>query len=235
MFPQFPADMLTVTKETLYGKLRKLCNFNSLKGCSPRTRTTPNTDTFYAVIAIIIIFVLDPFPCQHELDGISLMAFLQARQFCADPDCNLNFLKLSLISWVHVLRGLPFPLWPPTSINLQLLTGFSLSILSTCQNHLFYNSSDNFLSLRLTWYIHRTICMSVRAIRLMSLSVSGQVLLIYSMTLLTQAECNFPFVLCENTRNVRRDKSPLNFFQPDLIQDIELASAPPHVLSMSPR
>ena len=163
------------------------------------------------------------------------MGFLQASQFCADPDCNLNFLKLSLISWVHVLRGLLSPLWPPTSINLQLLTGFSLSILSTCQNHLFYNSSDNFLSLRLTWHIHHTICMSVRAIRLMSLSVSGQVLLIYSMTLLTQAECNFPFVLCENTRNVRRDKSPLNFFQPDLIQDIELASAPPHVLSMSLR
>ena len=55
------------------------------------------------------------------------------------------------------------------------------------------------------------------------------------MTVLTQAEYNSPFVLREITRDVRRGKSSLNFFQPDLIQDIELASAPPHAISMSPR
>ena len=61
------------------------------------------------------------------------------------------------------------PLWSPTLTNLQLLAGFSLSILSTCPNYLslvwckisfilaiptlFRNSSDDFLSLRLTWHI----------------------------------------------------------------------------------
>ena len=90
---------------------------------------------------------------------------------------------------------------------------------------LFCNSSDDFLSLRLTWHIHHTICMSVRAILVTSLFFSGQVLLPYCMTLLTLVECNFPFVLCKNSLHVRRGKSTLNFFQPDLMRDIELASA----------
>ena len=108
------------------------------------------------------------------------MALFQASQFYLKPGCNLNFLKLSLLRWVYVLQGLPFPLWPPTSRNIQLLTGFSISILSTYPNHLslvwcktwiilakpslFLNSADDFLSLRLTFYIHHTICMSVREI-----------------------------------------------------------------------
>ena len=46
-----------------------------------------------------------------------------------------NFFRSPLTSSVHVLHGLPFPLWSRTSINLQLLTRFSLSILSTCPNH----------------------------------------------------------------------------------------------------
>ena len=72
-----------------------------------------------------------------------------------------------------------FSLWPPTSINLQLLARFSLSILSTCSNHLsvvwcktlvilpipslFGKSSDDFLSQRLAWHIQHTIFMFVRA------------------------------------------------------------------------
>ena len=68
--------------------------------------------------------------------------------------------------------------------------------------------------------------MSVRSILLMLLSFSDQVSLPYSMTLLKR-------VLCENTRDVRRGKSSLNFF--NLIRDIELASATPRAHSMSPK
>ena len=96
-----------------------------------------------------------------------------------------------------------------------------LFICSTCPNHLslvwrktsvilaipslFCNSSDDFLFLRLTWHTHHTICMSVRSILLMSFSFSDHVSLPYSMTLLKQ-------VLCNNTRDIRRSKSLVNFF-----------------------
>ena len=155
-----------------------------------------------------------------------LIVFFQARQFCANLSSNLNFVKSSLINQVLVLHGLHFPLWLSTTINLQLLAGFSLSILSIwCKSFiilaipkLFCNSSNDFLSLRLTWYIHCTICMHVRAILLMSLFFSRQVLLLYSMTLMTlmtQAEYNFPYVFfwkylkCNNRENLPKSISDL--------------------------
>lgn len=159
---------------------------------------------------------------------VSLMPFLQASQFCVNPECNLNFLKSSLINWFDLLHSLPFPLWLPTSVNLQLLTGFSLFLFLTWLKHLslvwrknivtleipslFFNSLDDFQFLWLTWQIHHTICMSVQTILLISLSFSGQVLLPYSMRLQTQAEYYFPFILCESTWDARRGKGYLNFF-----------------------
>ena len=127
-------------------------------------------------------------------------------------------------------------------MNLWLLTGFSLPILSTCPNHLsliwhitctilatpslFLTCADNFLSLRLTLHIQRTISISVREILLISLSYSGQTSLPYGITLLTQAVYNFHFILYENTPEVS-----LIFFQPDLTWYIVLASATPPTLS----
>ena len=73
----------------------------------------------------------------YHFTSVSLLAWvgrgfldgsLQASQFWVKPICNLNFLKLSLINWLQVLHGLPLPLWPSTSVNLQLLTRFSISI-----------------------------------------------------------------------------------------------------------
>ena len=116
-----------------------------------------------------------------------------------------------------------------------------MPILSTCPNNLSYlthtctvfattslllNSADDFLSLTLTLHIQCTISMSVQEILLISPCFSGQTLLPYSKTFLTQAVYNFHFILCENTLQLS-----LNFFQPDLAWHIVLASAPPPVLS----
>ena len=116
-----------------------------------------------------------------------------------------------------------------------------MPILSTCPNNLSYlthtctvfatpslllNSADDFLSLTLTLHIQCTISMSVQEILLISPCFSGQTLLPYSITFLTQAVYNFHFILCENTLQLS-----LNFFQPDLAWHIVLASAPPPVLS----
>lgn len=49
------------------------------------------------------------------------MALLQASQFRAMPDRNLNFLKSSLINWLHVLHDL---LSPSKSINLNKTTSY---------------------------------------------------------------------------------------------------------------
>ena len=178
------------------------------------------------------------------------MALFQPSEFCVKPGCNLNFFK-SLISCVHVFHGLPVSLWPWTSLNLQLLPGFSMSILITYLNHisvvwrrtstvlvtlrLFLNSADDFLSLKLILHIHRTIWMPVWEILLISLSFRGQTSLPYSITVLKQAVYNFPFILYEETLDLRRGKSSLNFFQPDLTRDIVLASTPPLAYSMPSR
>ena len=87
------------------------------------------------------------------------------------------------------------------------------------------------LSLRLTSHIHRTICMSVREILLVSLSFRGQTWLPYSIALSRQAFYNFPLILCESTLEIWRGKRSLNFFQPDLARDNVLASTPPPALS----
>ena len=145
------------------------------------------------------------------------MALLQASRSWARPDSNLKCLKSFLISCVHVLHGLPLPLAPSTSITLHLLTGFSFSILSTCPNHLnldwriishildipnlFLNSSEDFLSWRVTRHIHLIICISVLAILAISSSFSGQVSLPYNITLLMQAWYNFPLILCDPCRS----------------------------------
>ena len=104
-----------------------------------------------------------------------------------NPGCNLNFLKLFLISWVLVLPDLTLPLLLSNLVNLELLIAFSMLILSSCPNHLSYykasswfssgsfgfrtqvtnhqathqaacslflNSTDDFLSLRLTLHMH---------------------------------------------------------------------------------
>ena len=69
--------------------------------------------------------------------------------------------------------------------------------------------------------------MSVQEILLISLSCTGQTSLPYIVTLVMKAAYKFPFILCKNTLDVRRVKSSLNFFQPDLMWDVVLASAPP--------
>ena len=135
------------------------------------------------IIIIVIIFDLlawvrwgfsDSFsPCQPILS----QSWLQSQ------------LKLPLNRWFHVLHDLPFPLWLPTSINFVVIDWvFFIQSLAWCKtsvilaiHSLFHNSSDDVLSLRLTWHVHRAICMSARAVLLTSLSFSGQILLPYSM------------------------------------------------------
>ena len=79
--------------------------------------------------------------------GVFLMAFLQASQFCANPGCNLDFLKSSLTSCVYVLPGyLSLSAGQPQWSYCCWLV--FLSILSTCPNHLSFFSDAK----HLLWY-----------------------------------------------------------------------------------
>ena len=78
---------------------------------------------------------------------------------------NLNKLP-TIIDWVFFVQSLNIP-------KLSIVCCKTSVILAIPS--LYCNSSDNFVSLRLTWHIHYTICLSVQAVLLMSLSFSGQV------------------------------------------------------------
>ena len=66
-------------------------------------------------------------------------------------------------------------------------------------------------------------------------SLYRPVFLQYNIAFLAQASQIFLFSLCKNTLDVRSGRSSLNFFHPILTWVIELASAPPLILNMSPR
>ena len=121
---------------------------------------------------------------------------------------HLRKLKVSLISWIYVLHGLPSL---DVNLNEPSIAMWVFYVNSTCPNHLslvwcksstvlatpslLLNSIDDFPSLRQTLYIYHTICMSVQEIRLISLSFRGKTSLPYIITLLMQAVCTFPLLM----------------------------------------
>ena len=125
-----------------------------------------------------------------------------------------------MLKMVHVLLGLPFPL--TDNLNKPTLTGFSLSSLSPCPNHLSFVWHKTSVILAIpnlfcnskTDMAHRSYHLHVSSNNsVITLSFSDQVSLPYSMTIVTQAEYNFLLVLCKNTWDVKRGrKSSLSFF-----------------------
>lgn len=130
-----------------------------------------------------------------------------------------------------------------------MLTQFSVPFLSMWSNHLscichltaelsqpVLYFSEVLCSDRLVLPIHLDNCISVGWSLQMSSILASQVSLPYKF--LWQTLQILAFILCENNLDIKGGSNSLNFFQsvfqPVLIWFIELSSAPPPRLSISP-
>ena len=79
--------------------------------------------------------------------GVFLMVLFQAFQFYVKSGCNFNFLKLSLISWAHILH-----------VSLSLAVNFNEP---TIANWVFYAHSFNMLKPSLVCLIQNTFYIGI--------------------------------------------------------------------------
>ena len=134
----------------------------------------------------------------------------------------MQFLSFFLSMWPNCLRHV-------CPMARELMTRISLML------NLFLISVESLQSDRLMLHIHLAIYVSVCWSWQISSLLTGLVSMPYNIALLIQASWIFPYRLCENNLNIRSGSNSLNSFHAILTWVVELASAGPLSLSMSPR